>query len=150
LLDEYKEQEAERLLEEQKKQQEYILQEQQKYVESVKEEIEGLQDVRGINITKSEKKQLFDYIFKPTKSGRTQYQEDYIKNKRNMIESAFFTMKGDAFVKKVQNKATSEAASRLRKKLASKGKRGKNQSGQGDGSVSDIWNIASSQLRSPF
>ena len=150
LLEEYKEETSKKLLEEQKKQKEMIIQEQQKYVESVKNEIEALNDIRGVEISEREKKELFDYIFKPTRNGRTKYQEDYVKSQRNMIESAFFTMKGDALVKKVQKKATSEAASRLRKKLANKGARGRNQSGQGGSSVSDIWGIASSQLRSPF
>jgi len=150
MLSEYKEQMSEKLLEEQKNQRAALIQEQQKYVESVKDEIEALNDIRGIPLTKREKQELFEYIFKPSKNGRTRYQEDYIKSQRNMIESAFFTMKGDAFVQKVQKKATSEAASRLRKKLANKGARGRNQSGQGGSSVSDIWDMASSQLRSPF
>ena len=113
MLEEYKSEMEERLLEEQKIQKERILEEQQKYVESVKNEIEALTDVRGIPLTKKEKKELFDYIFKPTKNGRTKYQEDYVKSQKNLIESAYFTMKGDAFVKKVERKATSEAASRL-------------------------------------
>jgi len=150
MLDEHKQEISEKLLEEQKKQKELILEEQQKYVGSVKDEIEALSDIRGIPLTTHEKKELFEYIFKPTQTGKTRYQEDYIKSQKNMIESAFFTMKGDAFVKKVQKKATSEAASRLRKKLANKGARGRNQTGQGGNTVSDIWGVASSQLRSPF
>jgi len=150
MLEEYKSEMEERLLEEQKIQKERVLEEQQKYVESVKDEIEALADVRGIPLTKKEKKELFDYIFKPTRNGRTKYQEDYVKSQKNLIESAYFTMKGDAFVKKVERKATSEAASRLKKKLASKGNRGRNQSGQSGSSVSDIWSAASRQLRNPF
>jgi len=150
MLEEYKASVAEKLLEDKKNENAYMLEEQQKYVESVKQEIEGLTDVRGINLTKAEKQELFDYIFRPTKSGRTRYQEDYVKSQKNMIESAFFTMKGDTLVKKVQKKATSEAASRLKKKLANKGLRGRNQSSQGGSKVSNIWDMASSQLRSPF
>ena len=150
MLSEYKEKESERLLEEQKLQQERILEEQQKYVESVKNEIEELSDVRGISLTKKEKKELFDYIFKPTKTGRTKYQEDYVKSQKNLIESAYFTMKGDAFVKKVQKKASSDAASRLRKKLASKGNRGRNQDQSGNTVSKDVWSAASRQLRNPF
>jgi len=150
MLEEYKAEVAERLLEEQQIQKERILEEQHKYVEDVKKEIEEHSDVRGIPLTKKEKKELLDYIFKPTKSGKTKYQEDYIKSKKNLIESAYFTMKGDALVEKVRRKATSEAASRLKKKLASKGNRGRNQSGQGGSSVSDIWSAASRQLRNPF
>ena len=150
MLEEHQKEMSEKLLEEQKKQKAQLIEQQQKYVESVKDEIEALDNIRGIPLTKREKNELFEYIFKPTQTGRTRYQEDYIKSQKNMIESAFFTMKGDAFVTKVQKKATSEAASRLRKKLANKGARGRNQTGQGGSTVSDIWSVASSQLRSPF
>jgi len=150
MLVEFKEQEAEKLLENQRIQKELVQEEQQKYMEAVKNEIEAHSDVRGIPLTKKEKNDLFNYIFKPTRSGKTKYQEDYIKSKKNLIESAYFTMKGDSLVKKVQQKAASEAASRLRKKLASKGNRGRNQSGQDGSKVSDIWSTASRQLRNPF
>ena len=150
LLEDYREEHTQKLLEEQKRKKEYVIQEQQKYIENVKNEIETLNDIRGIPISKKEKQELFEYIFKPTRTGQTRYQEDYVKSQRNMIESAFFTMKGDAFVQKVQKKATSEAASRLRKKLANKGARGRNQTGQGGSSISDVWSIASKELRSSF
>jgi len=150
ILEEYKEEKAKKLLEDQKEYHESMIEQQQKYVDSVKQEIEDLSDVRGIPLTKKEKKELAEYIFKPTRTGKTKYQEEYVKSQRNMIESAFFTMKGDALVKKVQKKATSEAASRLRKKLANKGTRGRNQSAQGGNTVSNIWDIASKELRSPF
>jgi len=150
MLVEYKEQVAEKLLENQRIQKDLIEEEQQKYMEAVKEEIEAHSEVRGIPLTKKEKSDLFNYIFKPTRSGKTKYQEDYIKSKKNLIESAYFTMKGDSLVKKVQRKAASEAASRLKKKLASKGNRGRNQSGQDGSKVSDIWSTASRQLRNPF
>jgi len=84
-----------------------------------------------------------------TSEGKTQYQIDYIKDKRNLIESAYFTMKGDAFVKKVQTQANSEAARKLKQKLENKGKRGKNQEGQSD-NFSSSWLEASSFLRNPY
>jgi len=150
MIEEAKEGIAEKLLEQQRIDNDAQIKKQQKYVGDVKKEIEGLKDVRGITLTKREKKDLFDYIFKPTRSGKTKYQEDYVKSQRNMIESAFFTMKGDTLVQKVQKKATSEAASRLKKRLANKGLRVRNESGQGGNTVSDIWDMASSQLRNPF
>jgi len=150
MLIEHKEQVAEKLLENQRIQKDLVADEQQKYMGAVKEEIEAHSEVRGIPLTKKEKNDLFNYIFKPTRTGKTKYQEDYIKSNKNLIESAYFTMKGDSLVKKVQQKAASEAASKLKKKLASKGNRGRNQSGQDGSKVSDIWSTASRQLRNPF
>lgn len=149
MLQEYNEGLSEKLLADQEKSNVAIREQQQKYIGDVEQAIDDLENVRGITITKAEKKKLKDYIFKPTRDGQTEYQKDYVKKHNNMIESAFFTMKGDALVEKVQKKASSDAAKRLRKKLANKGNRGKNQNTQG-GKDSDIWGSISSQLRSPF
>jgi len=149
MLIEYKEQISEKLLEDQKIRKELILEEQQKYMDSVKKEIEEHSDVRGIPLTKKEKNDLVNYIFKPTRTGKTKYQEEYIKSNKNLIESAYFTMKGNSLVNKIQQKATSQAASKLRKRLASKGNRGRNQTSQDD-KASDIWSTTSRQLRNPF
>ena len=44
-----------------------------------------------------------------------------------MIESAYFTMMGDKLVKKVESKAKSKAARKLRSTLSDNGVRGRNQ-----------------------
>ena len=149
LVKEYKETISQKLLEDQKNQKQTYVKEQQRYIESVEKTILDVKDIRGIPITDAERKKLMDYIFKPTSEGKTQYQIDYIKDKRNLIESAYFTMKGDAFVKKVQTQANSEAARKLKQKLENKGKRGKNQEGQSD-NFSSSWLEASSFLRNPY
>lgn len=150
MLKEYKETISEQLLEDQKKERQAISEQQQKYVSDVQDTIDGISDIRGIPLNKQEKSKLLNYIFKPTADGKTQYQKDYLKNNRNLIESAYFTMKGDTLVDKVKRKATSEAARNLKKKLAEKGKRTKDQSsGQDKSSTSAIWGLASSQLRKP-
>lgn len=150
MLKEHNQTLSEQLLEEQKNQRAVALEQQQKYVSDVQETIEGISDIRGVPVSKQEKTKLLNYIFKPTADGKTQYQKDYLKNNRNLIESAYFTMKGDTLVDKVKRKATSEAARNLKKKLAEKGKRTKDQSsGQDKSSTSAIWGLASSQLRKP-
>jgi len=151
LVIEYKNKISERLLEEQRNEQAAIRERQQKYLEDVENEIEGLSDIRGIAISKAEKKQLMDYMFKPTSNGRSQYQNDYEKSQKNLIESAYFTMKGDKLVQKVTKKANSEAAQKLRDKLASKGKRGKDQGdGNSGGSYLSFLEAANRQLKKPF
>ena len=151
LLVEFKGDKAEQLLKDQKNQKAAILEQQQKYVENVQQTIDGMSDIRGISVSSKEKKKLLDYIFKPSGDGRTQYQKDYLQNNKNLIESAYFTMQGDKLVDKVKQKATSDAARNLKKKLAEKGKRTKDQSSgrNSSNSYSSILGLASSQLRKP-
>ena len=144
LLKEIREEKSEKLLKDQEKQREVLEQQKQKYIEDVELTVNTLESVRGIPISDKEKKQLMDYIFKPTADGRTKYQKDYVSNVKNLIESAYFTMKGDAFIQKVQRKANSDAAINLKKKLSSTSKRRSTPSG-----VNSAWGLLSSQLRKP-
>ncbi len=134
LLSEYKTKNAQKLLADQQKLADTHKEQQQKLVDDVQLNIKALKNVRGILVSESEKKQLQNYIFSPDSEGLTEYQKDYAKNVNNLIESAYFTMKGDALIKKIQNKATSTAVKNIKTKLESKGKRTKNVKGQGESS----------------
>lgn len=136
---------AEKLLKDKEKEHKVLLEQKQKYVKSVEQTVNTLESVRGIPISDKEKRQLTDYIFKPTADGRTRYQKDYASNVKHLIESAYFTMKGDTFVQKVQRKANSEAAMNLKKKLAVTSKNVPKK-GTIDNSA---WGLLSSQLRKP-
>lgn len=144
LLKEIREEKSEKLLKDQEKQKEVLEQQKQKYIEDVELTVNTLESVRGIPISDKEKKQLMDYIFKPTADGRTKYQKDYVSSVKNLIESAYFTMKGDTFIQKVQRKANSDAAINLKKKLSSTSKRRQTPSGG-----NSAWGLLSSQLRKP-
>lgn len=144
LLKEIREEKSEKLLKDQEKQKEVLEQQKQKYIEDVELTVNTLESVRGIPISDKEKKQLMDYIFKPTADGRTKYQKDYVSNVKNLIESAYFTMKGDTFIQKVQRKANSDAAINLKKKLSSTSKQRSTPSGG-----NSAWGLLSSQLRKP-
>lgn len=148
IIKEYKTIQKQKLLEEQQKIATNSKRQQQEYIMSVEEAINSMDNVRGVPVNKTEKKQLMDYIFKPTADGMTQYQKDYAKNSRNLIESAYFTMKGDAYVQKIQSQATSTATKKLRDRLAEKGKRATDQGDQGNGSVGSF-GLLSSMLRKP-
>jgi hypothetical protein len=77
-----------------------------------------LTDIRGIAIPKEDRKALFDYIFKVDQSGMSQYQKDFNENlSKNLIESAYFTMKADALISGAEKKGESSAAEKLRKML---------------------------------
>lgn len=150
LVKEYKENTSKKLLEDQEKANKEQKQAQLNYIRSVESTIRDVSEIRGVPITQKEKKELMDYIFKPSADGMTAFQKDYVKSHKNLIESAYFTMKGDGLVKKIQRNSASEAAKSLKMKLAEKGKRAKNQEpGQGAGSDDSIWSLASTMLRQP-
>lgn len=111
---------SEKLLEDQKKERQIVEQRQREFIGSVEKTISEMKDVRGINLSKAEKKELMDYMLRSTKTGRTQYQEDYMSNIRNLIESAYFTKNGDSLISKVKNQAASATYKDLQNKLKSK------------------------------
>ena len=88
------------------------------FFDSVSKEINSLTNVRGISIPKEDRKALFDYIFKVDQNGQSQYQKDFNENlSKNLIESAYFTMKADALISSAEKKGESSAADKLRKML---------------------------------
>lgn len=111
----------EQLLEQQKKQNEKMVENQQKFVESVVGEIKGLNDIRGIKIPDKDRKELLAYIFKADANGVTQYQKDFRKSVKNLIESAYFTMKGDTLLSTAKKMGTSSAMKNLKQSLKSTG-----------------------------
>jgi hypothetical protein len=151
LLKDHKKNRAEQLLVEQENASKARQKEQQNFLKNVYTSIDKTDSIRGIPISVKEKKDLADYIFKPEADGLTKYQKDYAKDYRNLIESAYFTMKGDSLIQKVTQKATSQAAKNLQDKLANKGKRVKNSgTTHGDqGSTLGAWDTVSRQLRRP-
>ena len=118
-LQEIAEKEKERLLENQKKQKEEIMQRQQKFFDDVVGEIKSLDNIRGIKIPAKDKKELLAYIFKADANGKTQYQKDYSKSVRNLIESAYFTMRGDTLLDAAKKQGTSSAIKNLKNSLRS-------------------------------
>lgn len=88
------------------------------FFDSVTSEIDSLTNIRGISIPKEDRKALFDYIFKVDQTGMSQYQKDFNENlSKNLIESAYFTMKADALISNAERKGESSAADKLRKML---------------------------------
>lgn len=103
-------------------QQEQIAQQQaaqqKEFFDTVTKDISNLTDIRGINIPKEDRKALFDYIFKVDQDGVSQYQKDFNKNlSKNLIESAYFTMKADALISSAKKTGESSAAEKLRNML---------------------------------
>ena len=110
-------QKKEELLEQQKNEAEATKVKQQKFYTSVVDEIKGMGDIRGIKIPETDKKVLLEYIFKPDASGMTKYQKDYAKNVKNLIESAYFTMKGDTLLTAAKNEGSKSAIKNFKNSL---------------------------------
>ena len=88
------------------------------FYDSVTNDINALTNIRGIAIPKEDRKALFDYIFKVDQNGLSQYQKDFNENlSKNLIESAYFTMKADALISSAERKGESSAADKLRKMM---------------------------------
>lgn len=120
-LKEISENKKEQLLTEQKKQNEQRAAQQQEFVDSVVNEISSMSDIRGIKVPEKDKKALLSYIFKTDASGKTQYQKDYSKSVKNLIESAYFTMKGDTLLDTAKKIGTNSAIKNLKQSLRSTG-----------------------------
>lgn len=101
-LDRLRELQQKDLEDAEKEQAEYQRQQQeeaQQFFADVSGKINKLTKIRGINVPQSDRKALYDYIFKTDAQGLSQYQKDFNKNlTKNLIESAYFTMKGDALI----------------------------------------------------
>lgn len=120
-MKEIEETKKEQLLEDQRKQHEQMVARQQKFVDDVVSEINAMEDVRGIKVPEKDKKALLAYIFKADANGKTQYQKDYSKSVKNLIESAYFTMKGDTLLDTAKKMGTSSAIKNLKQSLRSTG-----------------------------
>lgn len=90
----------------------------QQFVDELTSNIQNLDDIRGISIPKEDRRALFDYITRTDENGQTQYQKDFNDNAvNNLIESAYFTMKGDTLLGEAKRSGQTSAASKLKELL---------------------------------
>ena len=120
-LDRLKEIRQQEVEEATRQQEEYARQQEQQsreFFNAVSKDIQDLTNIRGISVPKEDRKALFDYIFKVDQNGMSQYQKDFNKNlSKNLIESAYFTMKADSLISTAKRDGESSAAEKLRKML---------------------------------
>lgn len=138
----------EKLLENQRKEKAAAEEMNLEFYNSVVHEIKGLNDVRGIKIPEKDKKVLMEYIFKADANGVTGYQKDYSKSVKNLIESAYFTMKGDTLVDTAKKIGNTSALNTLKQNLKSSGI-GKGTRKVSTSSAEPFWGLASQLLRKP-
>lgn len=153
LLKNIREEKSNKLLETQRKNRDLLVKQQQDFYKNVSSSIDEIKDIRGIPVSTAEKNKLTEYIFRPMSDGKTAYQKEYESSVKNLIESAFFTMKGDTLINKMNNKATSNAAKTLKERLETKTKRGRNTNVEDDietkGSNFSLFRNIGSSLHKP-
>lgn len=119
-LKNHKKDSQEKLLKTQEKMNQEREANQQLFVESVETRIKGLKDIKGFTLTDKQRKELVDYIFKPTADGSTAYQKQYMSNVQNLIESAYFTKYGETLATSAKNAGKTSAVKELHQSLTTK------------------------------
>lgn len=148
-LREIKDKKKEQLLVNQQKQAEEAQRQQQEFFENVVTEIKGMNSIYGVEVPEKDKRALLEYIFKADANGVTRYQKDYAKSLKNLITSAYFTMKGDSLIDIAKKKGKRDAIDTFKSSLTkNKGISTKSKkqtvNSNDDGS---IWDIFTRQLR---
>ena len=136
-----------RELEEQQRQQdEYRLAQEKQtraFYETVTGTVNSLTNIRGIQIPQQDRKALLDYIFKTNADGKTQYELDYAQDpSKNLIESAYFTMKGNTLLSEATKNGESSATKKLKSMLRHSSKNHTTYN-VNEEKQSQIWDIAS-------
>lgn len=145
-LKEIREAKKQQLLKEQEKSAKLAAQRQQEYFDTVVNEIKGMDSIRGVKIPEKDKQILLEYIFKPTSDGMTKFQKDWSKSVKNLIESAYFTMKGDTLVKAAEVKGQNAAINKFKNSLNRTGISRKTKK-QDNTSTESMWNSFARRLR---
>ena len=142
----YEEQRAQYMAQQQEAQRQAQEQQAIQFAHDLTNGINNLTNIRGISIPKEDKKALYDYITKTDADGLTAYQKEFNGNLvNNLIESAYFTMKGDALLGEANRNGQTSAANKLRNMLRHQTK---NHSSYNVGTEKQpqIWDVASRYL----
>lgn len=93
------------------------------FYEDVTNKIKGLTQIRGISVPKEDRAALYNYIFRVDANGQSQYAKDFNKNMvKNLIESAYLTMKGDALISSAKHTGETSANQKLRQLMRNSSK----------------------------
>lgn len=145
-LKDIRENKKQQLLKDQENAAKLAAQRQQEYFDTVVNEIKGMDNIRGVKIPEKDKQMLLEYIFKPTSDGMTKFQKDWSKSVKNLIESAYFTMKGDTLVKAAEVKGQNAAINKFKNSLNRTGVSRKTNK-QDNTSTESMWNSFARRLR---
>lgn len=145
-LKDIRESKKQQLLKDQENAAKLAAQRQQEYFDTVVNEIKGMDNIRGVKIPERDKQTLLEYIFKPTSDGMTKFQKDWSKSVKNLIESAYFTMKGDTLVKAAEVQGQNAAINKFKNSLNRTGVSRKTKK-QDNTSTESMWNSFARRLR---
>lgn len=146
-LKEIREQKKQQLLKDQENQAKAAQKRQQEYFQNVVNEIKGMDNIRGIKIPEKDKKVLLEYIFKPDADGMTRFQKDWSKSVKNLLESAYFTMKGDTLLKAAKSEGSNNAISKFKNSLSKTGVSRKTKKQEISNEDTTLWSSFARQLR---
>lgn len=118
----------------------------EEFMSNLNQSVGSLDNIRGISVPKEDRKALLDYITKTDAEGLTQYQKDFNGNLiNNLLESAYFTMKGDALLGEAKRSGQTSAASKLRTMLKNQSRNHSSQNSSNN-KQPQAWDIASKYL----
>lgn len=141
-----KSQQKENAVKQQEKLQIEAEQSQAAFYQDVNKTLTDLKDIRGIQIPTQDKKALHDYLFKVESDGQTKYQREFSQNlTKNLLESAYFTMKGDALVKSAKNSGETSALAKLKQTMRSTSV-GRSSNSMENGAGTPVWAAVSGAL----
>lgn len=75
-------------------------------------------DILGVKLNDRERRELFQYMFRPTKNGESQFSQDYSSNPYNLITAAFITRYGDQALSDLRKKSEKRAIDKFRETIA--------------------------------
>ena len=116
------------------------------FITNLNNGISNLTNIRGIAVPKEDRVALYNYITRVDENGLTQYQKDFNQNMvNNLIESAYFTMKGDALLGTARREGQTSAVSKLRTTLRHQTKNHSSRAAQEE-KAPQLWEVASKFL----
>lgn len=122
-LKSYREAQAQQLAEQQAQYRAQQEEQSRAFYEDVTNKINKLTQIRGISVPKEDRAALYNYIFRVDANGQSQYAKDFNKNMvKNLIESAYLTMKGDALISTAKRTGETSAAQKLRQLMRNSSK----------------------------
>lgn len=114
--------EKEALLEQQKNAHAEQVKQQQKFVDDVVNGIKDMSEIGGVKIPEKDKRTLLEFILKTDASGVSKFTKEYNKNfVKNLLTSAYLTMKGDTIWEAAKKTGSNSAIKTLKQSLNNSG-----------------------------
>ena len=145
-LKNYQKERLEETKAQQEAQKQAYAQQTEQFINNLNQSVGSLDNIRGVPVPKEDRKALLNYITKTDENGKTQYQKDFNGNLiNNLLESAYFTMKGDTLLGEAKRSGQTSAASKLRTMLKNQS-RNHSAYNASNNKQTQAWDIASKYL----